>query len=122
MDGDHIRAWQPLRQPEQVRNVDQATAVAAHRSMALHVSGNGVWRRNRDRLKILRQRADLMHLLLRAEQQIFVLVILTGQRAHNVARVRAHAELIHPADVDGNLHREILRVRTESGYLAAYVD
>ena len=63
-----------------------------------------------------------MNFLLRAQQQILVFVIETGQRAHDIARVRAHAELIHPANVDGNLHRKILLARVNRRILRAGVE
>ena len=91
-----------------MRNVHQLASIATHRGVTLHISSGGVGWWNSNRPEIFRQRADLVHFLFGAEQEIFVLMVETGQSAHNIARVRAHAELVHPADINGNLHRKIL--------------
>ena len=63
--------------------------------------------RQRDRLKVGRQRADLRYFLWGTDQEIFVREIQPAQRPHHIASVRAHAELGHPPNINGDLHGKI---------------
>ena|SRR5215467_1290757 len=59
-------------------------------------------------MKIWRERAHLRDLLRRAEEEIFVLVIQSPERANDVSGVSSDAKLVHPPDVDGDFHGKIL--------------
>ena len=54
--------------------------------------------------EICRQVLDFSGLFWRTKEKVLILVIETGERANDVARVGSYAELGDPADVDGNLH------------------
>lgn len=68
----------------------------------------GLWRRNGNCLKIPRQDPNLANLLAGSEEKILIVAIKPGERAHNVARIGAHAKLVHPANIDRNSHIVIL--------------
>src|SRR5438093_13464384 len=91
-----------------MRHMDQVTIQPGDNRAALQMSAHGVSGQNVDSFKIFRKLAYFTDLLGWPQQKIFVFAIKPRQRANNVARVSAHAELIHPANVDGNLHIVIL--------------
>jgi hypothetical protein len=107
MHGQDVRARQMPGKPEQMRYVHQVAAQAADHFLALNVSAEGVGSKHLDELKVLRQLADFADLFRRAQQKILVVAIEPGQCADNVAGIRTDAELVHPANVDGNLHAVI---------------
>src|ERR1700691_1677324 len=55
-------------------------------------------------MKIRRQRPDLLYLDRRADQKVSGFVVQPPQGSNHIADIRAHAELGHPPDVDGDLH------------------
>ena len=59
-------------------------------------------------MKVRRQGADLLNFIGSADEEIRGLVVKTSQSANNITDVSAYAELSHPPDVDGDLHRSDL--------------
>ena len=66
--------------------------------------------RKRNGLEILRQLADLSNFGRRPQQEIFILSVELGQGANNVPRISADAEVVDPANIDGNLHPKDLSI------------
>ena len=108
MDGHHIGARQPARQPEQMRNMDKIAAQTAYRRVALKISSESVRPCHGDGCEVLRKLSDFAYFFWSTQQKIFVLPIQPSECADDVACVRTNAKLVHPANVDGDLHRENL--------------
>src|SRR5260370_13157234 len=92
-------------------HVHQVTAQATGHFLALHIPAHRVRSEHRNGPEIFGKVANLSDLFRWTKQEILVLAIKPGQRTDDVAGVCAHAELVHPANVDGNLHKEIVPAR-----------
>ncbi len=93
-----------MRHPEKMRYMDQLASEARQNRVALKKAFRALWRRHLHAGEILRQAPDFTGFLRRPHQEVLVVMIETGERANDVARIGAHAELRDPANVDGNLH------------------
>lgn len=89
-------------------HMHKLTLQPVYNSVAAQETFCGLWWRDGNCLKISRQDPNLADLLAGAKQKIFIVAIESGQSAHNIACVGAHAELVHSADVDRNSHTKIL--------------
>ena len=87
-----------------MRDVDQITIQARHDGSALQMPAHGIGGKDMDCFEIFREFPYLGYLLCRPQEKICVFAIKPRQRANDVARVSAYAELIHPANINGNLH------------------
>jgi len=85
-------------------NVDKIAAKAAEDGAALQVPAKGIGGGERDGFEIVGELSDLSYFFRGAEQEILVLVIELRERANDVARVSAHAELVDSANVERNAH------------------
>src|SRR6266496_470309 len=87
-----------------MRHVDQIAFQPPQHGMALQEALGGIGRSDIECEKILWQGTYFPGLLRKSQQKVFVFGVDPRQRANDVACVRAHAELGHAPNVDGDLH------------------
>src|SRR5579871_685804 len=104
--GHHVRARQHPGNRKQVGNMHQVAFQTLHDRAELPEAGHRPFRLGqRHGVKICRQRANLFDFFGRSDQEVGGLVVDPSQVAHHVADISSHAELGHPANVDGDLHQ-----------------
>ena len=97
------------RHPEKMRDVDQTALQAFDGGAIFQITGN---RRfpgccNGMNFKICRKKTDLSSTLCRSQKEILVFVVLSTQCPDDVSGIGTYAKLVHPSNIDGDLHGRI---------------
>src|SRR6202795_5106611 len=103
--GQNIRATQPARDPEQVRNVNHVALQPPHDRPESEISLQRVVAPGQlHRVEVRRQRSTFRRLRQRSDEEVFTIAVQARQRADHVPDVGAHPEFRHATDVDGYFH------------------
>src|ERR1700733_3424837 len=103
--GKDIRATQPARQPEEMRNVHDIAVKAMHDRPKIEIPFDGVVAAGQiDGVEVGRQIAAFRNPVRRSDKEIFAVAVEAREGTAHITSERTNSEFSHAKDVDGYFH------------------